>query len=470
MNWSCLKALFVSVVFLGVQTNAWANLGQDYGFGSRISALGNAGVAWGYGAFASYYNPAGLATLGNEKNDDRLFLSFGTVLVKPSFLDIKQVVTLNSYTSDQQVGSPAYGDVDTSYRTTFGQVFGIAYRARQDSSRFTLGVTTFTPFDPFAYFDTGQTYIPEYVLYRARTQRPQFELGAGAHLGNGWYAGAGLHIGFGLTSSSEVYLSTKSNSTSTMTFAASLKPKVGPFLALLYASGSDPDQSVPSADSYSLGAVFRFPITYDNVISLKTNAVLGPLGSAPIDFAANSALFYDPMRIEVGGSFPVLKRVRLFGQLEYQFWGQFKSPALQVVPSPTGLRILPGNPPSYAFTNLWVPRLGTEIRITDNNTFRFGAAYRESIFKGPPNDSGNYLDPAKVMTSAGWGYHSDHLLGLAIPSDVDFHLIYHYLIRQSIGKSSGNEGGIAGDPKIGAPGYVAGGNILGGGISLSLAL
>jgi hypothetical protein len=40
---------------------------------------------------------------------------------------------------------------------------------------------------------------------------------------------------------------------------------------------------------------------------------------------------------------------------------------------------------------------------------------------------------------------------------------------QRVVKTSGNEIGIAGDPKIGSPGYDAGGNLLGGGVSLSMA-
>ena len=113
--------------------------------------------------------------------------------------------------------------------------------------------------------------------------------------------------------------------------------------------------------------------------------------------------------------------------------------------------------------------MGEEWNLNDVTTLRVGYAYRPSMLKNPPNESGNYVDPSKHMIHLGLGLNYKKFLHFEAPCQIDFHLAYHYLILQKITKSAGNEKGDSTDSKIGAPGYDAGGNILGGGVSLSLA-
>lgn len=457
-------------LFLMSQT-ANANLAQDYGLGSRISSLGGAGVAWGYEGFASYYNPAGLAQLRGPHADHekKIFFNYGVVFAAPHFLKIDSVVTQNQFTSDIPTGQPdAYGSVDVNYRNTFSQVFGISYRIFNQPTHLTVGLTAVTPFEPFAYFDTGQVYIPEYVLYRSRNQRPQFELGVGGRLTDSFYVGLGVHIGFGLTSSSDVFVTNKANATSTMSFSASMKPKASPYFGILFFPESE-FESQP----FTLGAVFRFPLNYTNTITLNTNTAISINAAVPISFEANSSFFYDPASFELGGSFSVLSGFRLIPQLDIQFWRNFVPPALNIfqeTSTDSTFQIKNAGLPSYSYQNLLVPRLGGEIQMNQKNFFRFGVAYRESIFKDVPNGNGNYLDPPKLMTSLGWGFKFFEFLGWDLPSNLDIHFSYQYLFRQTIVKTSGNEAGISSDSKIGSPGYTAGGYLIGGGVSLSVAL
>lgn len=119
-----------------------------------------------------------------------------------------------------------------------------------------------------------------------------------------------------------------------------------------------------------------------------------------------------------------------------------------------------------------MPRIGQELYL-GRLTLRAGYAYRPSIFNdggNGPSGAGNYLDPSKNIFTAGAGYHFMHFLNFDVPCDVDFNLAYQALITEHITKTPGDENGNGtGDLKIGAPGYDAGGNIFGGGISLSLA-
>jgi len=116
-----------------------------------------------------------------------------------------------------------------------------------------------------------------------------------------------------------------------------------------------------------------------------------------------------------------------------------------------------------------VPRFGEEVLLSETATVRVGYAYRPSILKGVSNGEGNYLDPPKHMINLGLGLIYRHFMGFEVQNHVDFHFSYQYLELQHIVKTAGNETGNASDPKIGTPGYDAGGNLLGGGVSLSLA-
>ena len=445
----------------------FANVAETYGFGSRTAGLAGAVVAQGGDAFAAYYNPAALA----HNQDQRLRISWGMLYMQPRFLPINNVVTENSFNSDREQGNPNYDNVDVTYKPTFGQVLGLSYRLLPDFGNLSVGLVTFFPLEQLAYMDTGEAYVPEYVLYRARTQRPQFELGVGAELGAGLSVGAGLHIAYSLTSNAPAFINAGENTVSSMRFTGSLKPKAAPYFGV---------QFIPQTASKSLsfGAVLRLPVAFDNYVALSSGArMMGRLAALPIHFFATAALYYDPMAVELGNSWQITQRLRLFAQMDYQLWSQFKAPALliQQPENSDAPRISAGAIPTYNYVNIWVPRVGQEIALTDKATLRFGYAYRPSIMNEIPLEAGNYLDPPKHMVNVGFSYSFSRFLGFSTPATLDAHLSYQRLLSQLVIKTPGNEAGLSEDLKIGATnpneaeGYQAGGNIIGGGLSLSFA-
>src|SRR4051812_43923841 len=91
-------ALLLSFTFgISVPHQAFANVGEAFGFGSRTMALGGAGVALTSDPSAAYHNPAGL---GANYSDERFQFSFGMMYVQPSFKAITNVVTQNTYVAD----------------------------------------------------------------------------------------------------------------------------------------------------------------------------------------------------------------------------------------------------------------------------------------------------------------------------------------------------------------------------------
>ncbi len=458
----------INLSLLGViPSTSYANVGDMFGFGARTASLAGADVAGGFDGYAAYSNPASLA----RPQVKRLVLSYGIQYAQPVFMDISGVLVQNNFNSD----ADTYGNVDTSYKSTFGQSVGLSYRLFPEFHDFTFGVVTFLPLIQTAYMDSGETYVPEYLLYRSRSQRPQFEFGFGSSVGNGFHVGLGLHMAFSLTSNATVFLQANPARASSMRFTSTLKPKLSPYIGFLFIEPTEEQK-------YSAGIVVRAPVSSPNAMVLNSGArVLGNFAALDFNFKANSALYYDPGTIELGGVIKTGPRERTLVQLDYQFWHLFQSPALIIEnPSvtqctdpissqcnPPGITISPTLSPTLNLRNILIPRIAEELTF-EKLVLRFGYAYRPSIFSGPPTEVGNMLDPSKHILNAGVGFQFKKFLDYDVPCTIDLNVSYHQLVSQTVTKSPGNETGAAGS-KVGSPGYTAGGRIFASGVALTMA-
>jgi len=431
---------------------AHADVGNMFGFGSRVAGLAGATVSGAFDAFATYVNPAGLP---HSAGENRLAFSWGILGMNPEFTPIQSIVTTNDYTLD----TVRTGDADLDYRATLGQVFGLSYRL-EGEHRVTFGVAGFLPLNHLAFVDTGDGFAPEYFLYRARTQRPQVEMGVGVDLGRGLSAGAGLHTGFGMTTHASVLLEPGSSNTSpsSMRFSASIKPKASPTIGVLYAREG----------GFSSGLVARLPLESRHEMTLNAAAnIITPLD---FKFSGASALAYDPAAIEWGFSIPMTENSTFFFQGDYQFWRNFEAPVIVLTDIPgEGMVISPSSNPSFDYRNILTAKAGSEIHL-GGTIVRLGYAYRPGILKDPVTEAGNYIDPSKHVLQAGLGFRFMRFLHLPTDWRLDLHLAYHRFVNAHVTKTPGNEVGDPAEPKIGSPGYDIGGKILGGGVSLSLAL
>ncbi len=457
-----------------------ANVGEAYGFGSRSGALAGAGAAQAGDGFAAYSNPAALPLMGGK----RLSLGWGLVLMEPSFLSIDNVVVENNYVSDKS--PPRTGSVDLDYRRTLGQAIGLAYVLSPNRPNLTFGLVTFFPLEALAYIDTGEVFVPEFVHYRARTQRPQVEAAIGGRVSDRLTFGAGVHIAYTLTSSATIFLQTNPSKPSTMRFLASMKPKAGVFGGFLLRSDTSLgtgafsafDPSPPGA--WSLGGNFRTAVASSNHVTVNSAArAFGSFAAVDFNFTAISAVYYDPWSFELGWVFQYAERSRLTLQADAQLWSKFEPPALSIADprscqqTSCGVNISPSSNPAIRFRDIIVPRVGHEWLIPETGlgdlAVRAGYGFRPSTVAGPFDGAGNLLDPAKHMITAGAGMRFKSFLSFDIPSVIDVHLAYHRLLTQTVAKLPGDETGAGtGNEKIGAPGYLAGGKVYGGGVSLTL--
>lgn len=461
-----LMSVFTLGIALGISLipDARANIGENYGFGSRTAALGGAAAAAEQDAYAAYSNPAGLS----GPSERRLKIGFGLLDMVPDILPITNVVVENNYVSDKSPDRT--GTVDTDYRATFGQVLGLSYILDPEWHRLAFGFTAFIPLEQLGYFDSGEVYAPEYFLLRSRTQRPQFDLGLSMELSPGLSLGFGLHMAYSLTANSSVFLQSDSTKPSSLRLGASLTPKLSPTLGLFF----NPSPGL------SLGSVIRFPVRSPAEVNLQSGVRLTTfLPALDVNFLGSSAIFYDPLSIETGLNWKVFDDTRLHLQLDYQAWSQYETPALQVAdpsigdcqgtPCTPGFTVSPSNNPTFAFRDIVIPRVGIE-KTAGNLAFRAGYSYRPSVLQTLSVGAGNYLDPSRHEFSLGLGVAIAHFLHFEIPCTIDFHGSVQSMVTETITKLPGNEIGDVSGSKIGAPGYEAGGKIVGGGVSLSLAI
>jgi long-subunit fatty acid transport protein len=466
-------SLGLGVLAFASASAARADIG-GFGFGSRTAGLAGAGAAWGFDAYSAYANPAGLT----EASGKKLRLSYGWIFMDPKFTPIRGVTVENGFTSDRT----STGDVPDNYRSVLGQTVGAAALLAPDWYHLSAGITIFTPFDPLGAIDTGEPYRPEYVLYRSRTQRPLLEAGVAAKLTQRLSVGLGLHVGYAITAKGNAFLQTKSGTTSSIRISASLKPKTSPNLAWLLVSETPQEE----AGAWSFGQVLRTTHNAQATLNFDTSArAFGDLAALDIGFGANSALFYDPLSLETGFSWKHSPRGRIYLQADFQNWANFKRPALEIhdpaetcTPEPGETCDGPGGPlkvnpsvlPGMSLRNIVTPRIAEEISF-EASTLRLGYAYRPTMFKGLPNEAGNYLDPSKHIVSAGWGWKFPTFLGWSAPAQLDVHASYQHIVSAKVLKTAGDESGK--NPtgaKIGAPGYDIGGRLWGGGATLTLEL
>ena len=435
-----------------------ANIGETYGLGSRSAAMAGASGAWSEDAYTVYTNPALMPAVATK----RLSLSFSLLMMEPRFTPISNVIVSNSYVAD--ASTPEYGEVARDYRSTFGQALGLAYRLSPEGHS-VLGLVAYLPLQHVSYMDTGETFVPEYVLYRGRTQRPQIDIAWGRELSPNWRIGIGAHLGFSLSSNATAFLTTQANHPSSMRFSGSLQPKVGPYFAAHWAPTGDPQE-------VGVGLVVRAPVNSANNMTLKTAARIGALPAIDINFGAVSALYYDPASVDGSVTWKWGPHWRSVLQSEYQFWSRFIAPALAIQSCTSGpdcgFIVSDGGIPTVPYRNILVARMGQELELGPTSTLRFGYGYRPSIRGDVPNGAGNYLDPPKHMITAGVGFQFKTFLGIESEHRLDVHAAYHRLVSQTIAKTPGDEAGSgSGDIKIGAPGYTAGGSVYGGGATLS---
>lgn len=401
--------------------------------------------------FTTFYNPAANST------HPGLQASLGVDFAHPSFNGISNIVVNNSAISNAQ--TPQFGAVDTkNYLDHLGQMVGLSLNLGENFKFLALGATAFLPIARVAYLDTGDPFLPEYVSYRSRTQRPQIYLSGSASPFSHLHLASGIAIATNLSATANVFLTTSSSGISHQEIASTIKPGAAPYFSLY----ADPDP-------LQLGMTIRLPNRYK--VSMDVNAtasILGQLNGLPLLVNASSSMYYDPLEIDLAFASTYANGL-LWSTVEAD-WLQYKAfetPILTVTNMGSGANIRNSIDTTPTMNNIVILKTGTEVRF-EKTRFRVGYMYRPS----PVSDnsgSGNMIDPDRHSATLGLGVDLKKIHLTEKDISLDLNTQVHYLVKKHVTKTAGNELGNLGESKIGSPGYDIGGFIYGAGFSLSMA-
>ncbi len=375
-----------------------------------------------------------------------LTVEFGVEYRHTALPDINNIVVSNSHTSFQN--TPVTGNIANNYPDTFAQTLK-AQMLLDPDYRFTVSLKTYLPLNSMTEFDTGNMYQPEFVLYRAESQRPRILLASGLDLNPDWRVGIGFDVGFSVSAQANVLLQSGDGNYSDQRLNARVKPSLIPQASVDYRN-------------------FTFAVRGENKtkFDLTTNAsaaVLSGLKAGPnFAYTTESSIFYQPWELEVSGKHVITDTYTAKWGLSYQLWSGYQAsaaviqaPTLDQCPTPgsCNLSLSSSQPPSFKARNLLVPEVGVEM-LKGNNRYQVGYRYKDSIFSDLPTANGNYLDPPR----------HDLLLGVVFPTrkgwEWSVNATVSRLVSQTVVKSDSSE--------IGGPGYTASGWLYGAGMNVAI--
>ncbi len=374
-----------------------------------------------------------------NSNSYPIVVEFGFEYLHPNFGAINNVLIQNPQTSSVATG--VSGGVDQNYPDVFAQTIN-AKIVLNEEKKANLTLKSFLPLNSLSQIDSGNTYLPEYVLYRAEKQRPRISVMGEMNLSDSFRMGVGLDLGFGVTTEATAYLLSGTGKYSNQRISASVKPKLIPIGVLEYEG-------------------YRFLVKAENKVNFSLNTTAGasvfpPLNASfDITYSTNSALYFDPWTFDLSHQYALgfigLDTWMLALGCSYQLWSGFESRAAVI--NNVSSTFSNGLAPSFKTKNLFVPRVAIN-KSFGNQKFELGYEYKDSIFKETPSGNGNYLDPPRhsfqfgviFPFSSGWDFSTS--------------LQVSRLAEQTVVKSDSTE--------IGAPGYRASGWLYGGNISLTI--
>lgn len=445
-----IPLIFACIYSLLEASTAHGNIGELFGYGGRSSALGNTMISSQDDAFSTYYNPA------MNSSDQGANLSLGSLYMHPDFKKISNVVVSNSATSSDT--TETRGDVDTSsYLDIFHQDFAFRYSFDESLRHLSLGFVTSLPITRLAYMDTGETFLPEYYNYRARSQRPQVFAGSSIMVLPSLYFGAGIAIGTSISVKTNYTVSASNGTVSYGQFSTTVKPNASPYASLFL-----------EEESWNVGVTARTATKYKIDIDSTTNArVLGPANGFPIVFDSTSMVYYDPFEVDFGISKKLGSEATIFLEVDWYEYSKYETPSIDITDQGSAIQLKNsvGNEPIYR--DIFVPKVGLEQHLSEASALRLGYAYRSSPIKDS-SGVGNLVDPSQHIFSAGFGWDLKKAQLTERQITIDIFAKYHWLVQNRIVKSPGNEAGADTQSKVGSPEYDVGGAIYGGGASVTM--
>lgn len=420
--------IFLALAFTGA---AEASYPEFFGASFTTTAIGNQANLDPNDPSNNYYVPASLG-FSNKVN----FLLQATSTAT-HFKRMPNIVVTNSTNSS----SVTSGNVENSYPKFHGGSLHLALPIGYQHLG-TVGLSLFLPIGHLIETNSGNPFLPEYVMYHSRYRRTSIYLNFSRKWSDELSWSLGTIVGFQASAEVKTNLSLNGANYGSWGQARSkIAPSLGAIASLL--------KKVDRAQYY---------FTYQQ--EMKSNLHAGVSGEinnpslALFESGIDSMIYYDPHTFRLGSAYD-FGRLELFGAVEYQLWSGYKPPTIYI--TKTGGVIVPSSNYERVLVRDTInPRIGLRADISERWVGSLGVGYRMTPLKSDFSGSGNSIDANTYIFSTGLQYRiviwsKDVSLGTSLE--------YQQLENSRVNKTDGQENGSAG-PKIGAGGYDIGGYVI----------
>jgi len=430
---------FLTLLLLIISTNAQASYPELFGSSFSTSGIGNQANLDANDPGNNYYAPS---VLGFSDKFNFVAQATSTAV---HFKKIQNIVVTNSTNSNS---AETYGSARTDYPKFYGSALHAAVPVGGHQHLGTLALSVFLPMGDLVRSNSGDSFLPEYVMYRSRHQRTSAYVNFARKWSDDLSFSLGTIIGFQATA--EVRTNMSLNGANYGSWANG-QSKVSPALGV-----------IASVTKLFDHASLYFTYQQEMKSNLKA-AVYGEITNpslALLDSTLASMIFYDPHTFRLGGQY-THGAVVFYTGVEYQMWTSYKPPIMSVEKN-GGVIVPSSNYEKIQVRDTINPRLGIKVNLTDRWSTLLGAQYRMTPLKGDFSGSGNSIDADTLVGTGGLQYRmviwsKDVHLGAALQ--------YHHMMDKRVTKSANQENGTAGS-KIGSPGYDVGGYILAGSLGV----
>lgn len=424
-----------------------ADLGSTYGFGSSTAALAGSNRSVAYDAFAMDRSPSLMSFLPTMS-------SYGFLGARDDFEKIENVHTDDFFYG----GSSQTGNFDTDIPDTFNFLFGSIFAIGKSERNHRIGVTFSTPVDKLTELTTKDAYQPQYSGYSADSQRMTVALGGSTRAMEWMTVGFGLNYYLVQAASYESRMpsDTGSGRTTTGNMKMTVKPALAPFLGVTFVSNGEVFKpgSTESANYYTL----YYSGARDNKFKMRSDVLIGVIGTTPVSFDNEASLFYDPETWSFGYTFKS-SYLDVSASLDRELWSRYDGGIMKY-----SFRTFQGTFTQYkndiSFKDIWIPKVGMSFKWSDS-AFRTGIAYRESPHSDLSGQT-NYIEPDRWIGGLGYAF-SSKIFGL-LDEAINFesHFQAHYLIPKTVTKTDSTS--------LGSPGYKVGGWVYSYGLNMVIGI
>ncbi len=422
----------VLLLLLLVQ-NSYANFPELFGVSPSTNGKANQFSLNPNDSANNYYAPS-LTAFSNK-------FTLGSALfyTKTNFEPISNVTIRNTVTR----GESLTGGVNTDYKSTIINTFHATIPiplAIKHVNQLNLGLMIAAPKDYLADANSGDPFLPEYVMYRSRYQRPYFQVNLSYLLLPTLAISGGVYSGFQVSAD----LNTRASMNGTA-----------------YGSSGQVHSIIKPTVAFNTSLAFKYNsfatfILYQQEMKnqIKSRAA-GETADPrlPFDILVNSMLYYDPaiLRFGIGYSYSIFT---LQGMVERQWWENYSTPVMRIVKQ-SGLLQSSDNYEKVQAQNITVPKIALSVNPLEKWEVSGGYAKRPSPLKRSFSGAGNSIDSDVTIYSVGSSYQVSLL-------ELNFELGGSYQLQKldsfHVTKTSGEENGATGS-KLGSPGYNVGGTI-----------